>query len=136
MPCGPDDELQPAEAAFLQEHLRASYGRELHEVLRPSLVATCRRMTIAAPELGERLTCDVELDFGGTRLDAGHAILESKSPGGGAAADRTLIAMGVRPVDSCSKYLLGMALTRHGVRDNNLRPLLRRYFTPAIAVDR
>jgi hypothetical protein len=133
MACGAGDELQPDEAIFLRELLRRAYGRELRAELRPVLVASCRRMTIAAPELGERLTCDVDLDFGGPRLDARFAILESKSPRGGAAVDRALLEMGVRPVDSCSKYLLGMALTRYGVRDNNLRPLLRRYFTPANA---
>jgi hypothetical protein len=90
-------------------------------------------MTIAAPELGERLTCDVGLDFGGGRLDERFAIVESKSPRGAAAVDHALLEMGVRPVNGCSKYLLGMALTRDGVRDNNLRPLLRRYFTPANA---
>ena len=133
MACGADDELQPDEARFLHELLRLAYGRELGETLRPSLVASCRRMTIAAPELGERLTCDVELDFGAGRLDPRFAIVESKSPRGGAGVDHALLEMGVRPVNGCSKYLLGMALTRAGVRDNNLRPLLRRYFTPAMA---
>ena len=128
--CGSDDELAPEELAFLHEHVRTAYGRELHEVLRPSLVATCRRMTIAAPELGERPTCDIELGFEGSGgLGEGHAILESKSPRGRAAVDRALLAMGVRPIDGCSRYLLGMALTRDGVRDNHLRPLLRDYFT-------
>jgi VTC domain len=134
MACGADDALQPDEALFLRGLLREAYGRELREGLEPVLVATCRRMTIAAPELGERLTCDVGLGFGGGRLDERFAIVESKSPRGAAAADRALLAMGVRPVNGCSKYLLGMALTREGVRDNNLRPLLRRYFTPANAL--
>lgn len=128
MACGAADELQPEEMAFLHELLRQAYGRELDETLRPALVATCRRMTITAPELGERLTCDIKLDFGLGRLDERLAILESKSPRGGAAVDRALLEMGVRPVAGCSKYLLGMSLTRDGVRDNNLRPLLRRYF--------
>ncbi len=56
--------------------------------------------------------------------------MESKSARGGAAADRTLLDMGVRPVNGCSKYLLGMALTRSGMRDNDLRRLLGRYFEP------
>jgi len=128
MACDPGDELRPEDAAFLRELLQRAYGRDLRETLRPSLVASCQRMTIAAPELGERLTYDVGLNFGGGRLDERFAIVESKSSRGGARVDRALLAMGVRPVNGCSKYLLGMALTRDGVRDNNLRPLLRRYF--------
>jgi len=37
----------------------------------------------------------------------------------------------VRPVQRCSKYLLGIALTHDGLRDNDLRPLLRHYFVAA-----
>ena len=123
------DELGADELAFLHLHLRQACGRELDEPLRPVLTATCRRLTIAVPELGQRLTCDVDLDFGGGRLADGLAIVESKSARGRAAVDRVLLSMGARPVKSCSKYLLGTALTRDGVRDNDLRPLLRRYFT-------
>lgn len=128
MACGPADELQADETTFLHEHLRRAYGRELEVALHPSLVVACRRTTFAAPELGERLTVDVGVDFGPGRLDERLAIVESKSLRGNAAIDRALLAMGVRPVKGCSKYLLGMALTRDGVRDNNLRPLLRHYF--------
>jgi len=131
MPCAPEDDLAAEDVAFLRALLQQAYGRELQERLSPVLSASCRRLTIAAPELGERLTCDVELDFGGGRLNDGLAILESKSATGGAAVDQALLEMGVRPVTGCSKYLLGMALTNDGMRDNDLRPLLRRYFKPS-----
>jgi hypothetical protein len=126
--CCPADELTDDEAAFLDANLLRAYGRRVHGALAPTLTATCRRSTIAAPELGERLTCDLGLDFGGGRLEPRLAILESKSPLGMAAADRALRSMGVRPVQRCSKYPLGMALIRGDLRDNDLRPLLRRYF--------
>lgn len=128
MACCPADEMQADEIAFLHEHLRRAYERELEVALHPSLVVACRRMTIVAPHLGERLTIDLDVDFGLGRLDERLAIVESKSRRGGAAVDRALLGMGVRPVKGCSKYLLGMSLTRDAVRDNNLRPLLRRYF--------
>jgi hypothetical protein len=133
MPCTPADDLAAAEAAFLRLQLREAYGRELQRSLRPVLTATCLRSTIVAPALGQRLTCDVGLDFGGGRLADGLAIVESKSSCGRAAFDRLLVGLGARPVTGCSKYLLGMALTRDGVRDNDVRPLLRRYFTRASA---
>ncbi len=127
--CSPFDELAADEIAFLHRHLRQAYGRELHESLRPVVMASCRRLTIAAPDLGQRLTCDIELDFGGGRLADGLAIVESKSARGRAAVDRVLLAIRARPVNGCSKYLLGTALARGGVRDNDLQPLLRRNFT-------
>lgn len=132
VPCRPCDVLDDEEDAFLRAQVHEAYGRRVDGPLRPTLTTNCRRWTIVAPELGERVTCDVELDFDdGSRLDAGLAIVESKSARGTAAADRALRAMGVRPVRSCSKYLIGMALTTDGVRDNDLRPLLRRFFTAA-----
>lgn len=131
--CSPGDELGGEESAFLDAHLLAAYGRRVTGELRPTLTATCRRSTIVAPELGERLTCDVALRFGGAGLTPGLAILECKSARGLSAAGRALRDLGVRPVDRCSKYLLGMALTAGGLRDNDLRPLLRGYFTPGPA---
>ena len=61
------------------------------------------------------------------RLDAGMAIVESKSARGDALADRVLRELGHRAQPSCSKYCLGVALTRP-VAGNSLRPLLRRHF--------
>lgn len=133
MPCAPADELGADEVAFAHLHLREAYGRELHAALHPVLTATCRRATIVIPELGQRMTCDVDLDFGAGRLVDGLAIVESKSARGGAAVDRVLVGMGARPVSRCSKYLLGTALARSDVRDNDVRPLLRRYFTAEAA---
>jgi len=128
MACDPADDLRAEELDFLRAVVQREYGRRFDVALHPALTATCRRLTIAAPQLGERLTCDVQLDFGDARLDDRLAIVESKSRCGGAVADRALRGMGVRPVSGCSKYLIGIALTRDGVRDNDLRPLLRRYF--------
>lgn len=128
MPSSPGSALTGAESAFLDARLREAYGRCSPGELAPTLTAGCRRATIVAPQLGERLTCDVDLDFGGAQLDPGFAILECKSARGQSLADRALRDMGVRPVERCSKYLLGMALTTGGLRDNDLRPLLRRYF--------
>ena len=91
------------------------------------------RITLAAPERCERLTCDVGLAFaapdGATgRLRPGTAIVESKSRRGAALADGVLRSLGARPVSGCSKYALGIALTHPGVNANPYRPLLRRHF--------
>jgi hypothetical protein len=125
---GPVDLRDPALLGFLRD----ACGREpgaLGETLRMRFART----TLVAPELGERLTCDVGLAFtapGGAaaRLAAGRAIVESKSARGAALADAVLRSLGARPVSGCSKYALGIALTRPGVRANPYRPLLRRHF--------
>ncbi len=136
MPCVGGDALTAQEAAFLDAHLLEAYGRVVARELAPTLTATCRRATIVDPARGERLTCDLAVAFDATaQLDPGLAILECKSARGLSAADRALRDLGVRPVERCSKYLLGMALTTGDLRDNDLRPLLRRYFTPATAAE-
>lgn len=129
-------ELTEVALAFLRGCVEQAYGRPPDLRLRRTLEVTCTRVTLAAPERGERLTCDFGLAFAGGdgaagRLAPGMAIVESKSAGGGALADRALRALGARPVSGCSKYCLGIALTAPGVRSNPLKPLLRRHFQTA-----
>ena len=125
-------ELSDAAVAFLRECLDRAYGFAPDGGLRPALAVSYTRVTLAAPELGERLSCDFDLTFTGPggaagRLDPGMAIVESKSDRGNALADRALRELGHRPRTDCSKYCLGVALTR-AVAGNPLRPLLRRHF--------
>jgi VTC domain len=120
-------ELSDAAIAFLRAHL----GRDPDGPLVPALAVTYSRVTLVAA--GERVTCDFDLRFEGPggaagRLDPGTAIVESKSARGNAAADRALRELGHRPEAGCSKYCLGVALTR-AVAGNPLRPLLRRHFS-------
>ena len=112
--------------------VRASCGHDAGS-LRPALRMSFERMTLVAPERGERLTCDVGLAFaapggGAARIVAGGVIVESKSRTGAALADGALRSLGLRPVSGCSKYGLGVALTRAGVVTNPYRRLLRRHF--------
>lgn len=113
-------ELTDAAMAFLREHV------EPDGALEPTLTVAYTRVTLATE--GERLTCDFDLTFNGSeaRLDPGMAIVESKSARGNALADRILRGLGHRPQPLCSKYCLGVALTRP-VTANLLRPLLRHF---------
>jgi VTC domain len=113
-------ELNTAALAFLREHIGSD------AVLETALSVEYTRVTLAAP--GERLTCDFDLTFNGSegRLNRGMAIVESKSARGTALADRALRELGQRPQAACSKYCLGVALTRP-VAANLLRPLLRHF---------
>jgi len=136
LPCEPlpDGPLGGSALAFLRDCLVAGYGRPLDEAMDPVLTVTYRRLTLAAPSHGERLTCDLGLRVRdaagrGGRLSEGFAILETKSHNGRSAADRALLALGARPVADCSKYCLGIGLTHPGASANRFRPLMRRYFT-------
>ncbi len=126
-------ELSAGALGFLRDCLERAYGRAPDGALRPALLVAYTRVTLAAPALGERLTLDFDLAFAGPagargRLSPESVVLESKSERGGAAADRALRALGVRPAAGCSKYCLGVALTRESVRANPLLPLLTRHF--------
>lgn len=128
-------ELSDAAITFLRDCLYRAYGRLPERGLRPALAVAYTRVTLASPTLGERVTCDFDLAFTGPdgavgRLDPGMAIVESKSDRGSAVADRVLRELGHRPQAACSKYCLGVALTR-AVPGNRLRPLLRRHFQAA-----
>jgi len=137
LPCEPiaDGPLGGPALGFLRDCLAVAYGRELDATMVPALSVAYHRVTLAAPQLGERLTCDCALRFGGAdgrtgRLRDGLAIVESKSHNGRAAADRALRALGMRPLANCSKYCLGIALTRPDARSNGFRPIVRRHFAP------
>jgi hypothetical protein len=130
------DELSAPALAFLRDCLERSYGRTPDGELRPTLAIAYTRITLAAPQLGERLTCDFDLAFSAPdgasgRLVEDRVIVESKSARGNATADHVLRALGARPEEGCSKYCLGVGFTNPDVNSNGLRPLLRRHFRAA-----
>ena len=115
---------------FLAQRLLDAYGRPAPVELHPVLTNECTRITLVADGVDERVTFDVDVRFRGHSLRPGVVIVETKSPGARTAADEHLRHLGARPQLWCSKYCLGVALERRGVRDNPLRPLLRRHFVP------
>ncbi|MGH2948390.1 MAG: polyphosphate polymerase domain-containing protein, partial [Solirubrobacteraceae bacterium] len=130
------DELSEPALEFLRDCLERSYGRAPDGELRPALAVAYTRVTLAAPDLRERLTCDFDLAFSAPdgasgRLALDSVIVESKSARGNATADRELLALGARPEGRCSKYCLGVGFTNPAVKNNGLRPLLRRHFRAA-----
>lgn len=133
------DEISEPAFSFLSECLERSYGQTPDGELLRALEVCYTRVTLAAPNLGERVTFDFELAFSapdgaGGALKDDMVIVESKSPRGNAIADRELRAIGARPENLCSKYCLGVGFTRTDVKSNDLRPLLRRCFAPALGV--
>jgi hypothetical protein len=118
--------------AFLRECLRSHYGKELDAELRPTLHMRYRRITLVGLDAPERVTIDIDLRFAGQNgvvaaMTPDWAIVESKSAHGRATLDRLLRTHRVRPID-CSKYCLGITLTRPEVRGNPFLWLARRHF--------
>lgn len=95
----------------------------------PTLEASYRRATLAAPGLALRVTVDdaVRCSSRGhlVELDPGYLIVETKGgvvPGG---ADRLLRDLGQRPA-SFSKYAASLSLIESTIPDNDVRRLLGR----------
>jgi hypothetical protein len=127
------ERLSAPAQSFLRECLGSHYGLELDLQLHRMLTVRYRRMTIGALDGSERVTVDVDLSFAGSkggraRLAPDWAIIETKSEQGRGAGDRCLRSLGLRPVDSCTKYCIGIALTRPDVRSNELLRVTRRHF--------
>ena len=124
-----------AASRFLREQLLRHYGSSLVERLEPALAMSYSRLTLAPLAGGERVTVDVDLryelaDGWSFVLAPDTAIVESKSASGNATIDRLLRNLGVRPV-SCSKYCVGIALTRpEEASGNDFLRLARRHFRP------
>jgi len=130
------DEISEPALAFLRECVERSYGRRPSGLLRPTLAVAYTRVTFAAPERGERLTCDFDVTFSAPdgksgRLAHDMVIVESKSRRGGAIAERELRALGAWPETACSKYCLGVGFTHPDAGGGRMRPLLRRHFQAA-----
>jgi hypothetical protein len=121
--------------AFLERELQETYSARLPAVLGPVLRTSYRRLTLAGRTDAERLTFDFELMFAAESdnysIAPGRVLLETKTDVGGEAgkvADKALRRLGVRPIGSCSKYCLGVALARPEFPDNPFRPLIRHHF--------
>ena len=97
--------------------------------LRPTLEATYRRSTLAAPALALRVTIDESVQCAGrghvVEVDPRFVIVETKGGVLVAGADRLLRELGQRPV-SFSKYAASLSLIDPRVPDNDVRRMLGR----------
>jgi len=106
------------------------YRRPLHAELTPAIRVDYIRTTLVAKQGGARITIDRNLAFtSGSEVftvDAGKAVLETKSDNGNAIADRTLRRLHQHPVPRCSKYCIGLAALGRVDRYNNFRAAMRK----------
>jgi hypothetical protein len=131
-------ELTDDALAHLGRALCEAYHQDVPAGMRPTLVTTYRRTTFVSRTGEARLTCDVGLvcrDGEHEVRDTGtHVLVESKSAGHGAAPDRILRELGVRPA-SVSKYAVGVAALHPELPSNPWHQTLRRYFEPSAVPD-
>lgn len=121
-------ELSPQNVEFTAQVLATEYGEPL-PALHPVMHNAYRRATFVNAASGERVTCDVELQYANAAT-AVHGpdmvIVETKSADGHGAADRALAELGIRPV-SMSKYCLGVAALHPELPANKWARLLTRH---------
>jgi hypothetical protein len=123
--------------AFVADCVLGAYGAAAEDRLLPTLVSDYRRMTLVARSGAERVTCDFDLGFeapGGQTgwLREGFVIVECKSVRANGVVEGLLRSLGTRPV-RCSKYCLGVGLTREVPLNSDLRRLARTHFGRAPA---
>jgi hypothetical protein len=124
--------VTPTAASFVEECLRTSYGMVLVEPLVPTLRTLYQRITLAALDSTERITCDFNLAFGAEnrwqgRMAPDFVLVETKSARGRGRADQILWRLGARPT-SGSKYCLGLSLVRPELRSNPFQHVRKSYF--------
>ena len=126
---GAAGKLNGANRAYLRHVIRNEYEEEAPE-MRPVLESGYERATFVNTVSGERVTCDVNLEYANERGRV-HApdliVVETKSADGRGASDRALADLGIRPV-SMSKYCIGIALLHPELPANRWNRLLQQRF--------
>lgn len=98
--------------------------------LSPAVATRFVRITIVNPELTERITIDLDLEFTDLRSNTkgaieGMAIIEIKQDGNiRSKAKEILNALRIKPM-RVSKYCLGTALTVDGIKRNRMKEKIR-----------
>lgn len=95
------------------------YGDHPHQLIFPVLGNTYNRLTLCSKQNDERLTIDLNLSFSDLRQEGDTkdpqkvpipnvVIIESKSVSGDTLGHHIMRQEGIKPMNHCSKYCLGM----------------------------
>lgn len=120
--------LSPENLEFTAAVLAEEYGENMPD-LQPAMRNAYRRATLVNPVDGERVTCDVELQYSNADTSVrgpDMVIVETKSADGQGISDQALAALGIRPI-SMSKYCLGIATLHPELPANKWSRLLARH---------
>jgi VTC domain len=118
-------ELDEEQKCFIGFCYRELYGEALPMTFVPSLNMTYKRSTLVAKAGGERLTVDNSLTFWREKstisIPENRYVIETKSRNGNGIADQILRALHQHPINKCSKYCVGLALTSPDLTSNNFK---------------
>jgi hypothetical protein len=120
-PADDADRFTDSARQCLEEAL-SDAGLEAPERMDPTLLTRFERITLAAREGSERLTCDLTVrltnpDGDAAGLRDGVVVVETKSERGESPADQVLAELGLEPI-SLSKYRVGMSLVGGADRED------------------
>jgi hypothetical protein len=124
--------VSPLAASFLEDRLRDFYGMAITGPMIPTVRTAYQRITMAAHDSTERVTCDFNLVFGANnqwqgRMADDYVLIETKSELGRGKVDHLLWRMGARPTPG-SKYCLGLSLIQPHLRSNPFQQIRNTYF--------
>ena len=122
--------LDEAQKCFIGYCYRDLYDEPLAMIFSPALNMAYQRMTLVAQAGGERLTIDNGLTFWAgqnkSAISDGQFVIETKSRNGNGLADQVLRGLHQHPLNRCSKYCIGMALTTPDLTCNAFKPTIRK----------
>lgn len=122
--------LSNQQLAKIREIYWDFYKKDLHEYYSPKLNIQYFRSTLVAKNDHERITIDHGMHFSTTqntfKTPDDIFVIETKSKNGNGIADKILRQFHQHPVKNCSKYCLGLCVTKTVPRINNFLPALRK----------
>lgn len=126
-------EIDSAALQYVNDEYRALYGRHFSDHLLATLQMTYGRATLVAKQGGERITIDKQIQFEHINktysTPADIFVIETKSTNGNGIADAILRKFHQHTSNKCSKYCIGMCITKQVKRYNNFMPTLRKLGT-------
>lgn len=122
--------LSPDLLAFLQEQMPHASSEAVHLAYSKVLRVSYLRSTLVSKTGKVRITLDQRLRFQSEdrveRISEDLWVVEVKSDTGWSDVDRTLLHMGVRASDLCSKYCVGLALVDVVSRVSRFTPTVKK----------
>lgn len=123
--------MNDGEHQMVADLYEKTYGKAFLYQMAPALHVSYRRFTLVSVSGRERITVDLNLGF--ETPSGKHAligddfiIIETKTVDGRGKSDRALKREHIRSAAGCSKYCVGMALTREVPTYNKFRSIVRK----------
>lgn len=122
--------LSDHQLSYIRQTYWDFYRKDLNSSFLPTLNIQYFRSTLVAKNTDERVTIDHGIHFSTTKntfeTPEDIFVIETKSKNGNGIADKILRKFHQHPITNCSKYCLGLCVTKSVPRINNFLPALRK----------